>query len=1275
MDASSIRLTDDISPVLQSGNSQLISASELNQWADRNDAKQVFPELMRRLLAQTPGITNIDIRAREGVAAPGWDGSATSTGSSFLPVGELHFEFGTDKDPKRKAEQDYEKRVNALKEPSDSIFVFATPRNWPGARKWAEEHTKDGKFARVEAMDAHRLEGWLQLTPPVHYWISERLGRQPEGVRTLDDWWRSFQPGQRVSTLSLTIPIPPEFFQAGRSQECAELNEALMSEKSAYFPIVIQSVCQDDALAFMYAAFKDKSNDVVKTLLVKELSAWVELARSSCPTVLVPLFESVDIQVAIENGHRVILLAKPTETVRQNVAGAVISLPKVDRVEASEVLQDVGIDYASANNLTVLARRSMPRFLQSLSFNPLEKEPTWVRNNDIASILRCLILVGSWSDDVPGDRQAIREVTGVQFEDITRLLDDMSCQPDSPFIQSGGQWRLADPKYAISCLASKLDNDVFIRWKRLVLDVLLADDPFQEMNVTNRLVAEVGGAKAVYSDVLGRHVAEGLAVVGVIAQNSTDLPLLQFYVNEIVRRLFEGAEQDASGRLFTKISSYFPYLAEASPEVFQEVLEADLKKLHPLVKLLFQGDDERRDIWGPRPHYPKLLWALERLCWSQDYYGRAARLLATVVSLAPRGSATKMSLESLCKVTAGWLIQSNGSIEDKITVVGSIVRSCPNVGWRLVTKQLFDNHVTISDAGKPAYRDWEPQRQEVMHPELDQYFDEMVDYLIDLAGDDADRWADIVQKVELLADRHRDSVIAFFEEVTSTSAWGGDERYNVWRSLTDLLDRYRTHSESEPRLSVEELASLRKTAAKLFSATDPRRYSPLFGWRPTVDDLRYGDEGYGAQLDSAQKQAVKDVALGGVAQVKLLVENVDRPDIVGELLARASVPVDSEILDWLENASQKLRQAALAYSRHRICDNGIGWLHTALNAVSLSNDAQALLMAAVPFRKAYWDDVASMSKDLVDAYWRQGNYVRVLKHERPEAAHLLLEHGHPWEAIQLLEMMLLQNQAPELNLVKSALYLAARSSSVSVPRQDASFSVGNLLEFMESEAPPDDSDLPDLEFQFFDFLYKHQPSTALYRHLCNNTDAFVSMIDAVCAIGESEEKEESNEKGRIYKHRAWSVLFFWPVLPGFQEDGSIDEEHLSNWVTGVREKLKNSEHIEHGDEYIGQVLSSSPKGSDGIWPAEEVRGLIETLANSTIDSNMVVGRLNQRDAATRGRFDGGTQERAVGRKYAEDAKHIATQWPRTAAILRSISDSYKFNGSFLDRRAERMADE
>ena len=75
---------------------ELINASELALWARTasRDAQGAFPELMRRLLASTPGVTNISVRAGDGVALPGWDGRAKSLGAGFLPDGDLCFEFG-----------------------------------------------------------------------------------------------------------------------------------------------------------------------------------------------------------------------------------------------------------------------------------------------------------------------------------------------------------------------------------------------------------------------------------------------------------------------------------------------------------------------------------------------------------------------------------------------------------------------------------------------------------------------------------------------------------------------------------------------------------------------------------------------------------------------------------------------------------------------------------------------------------------------------------------------------------------------------------------------------------------------------------------------------------------------------------------------------------------------------------------------------------------------------------------------------------------------------
>ena len=133
--------TSPVAPSLRTEGPELVTANDLTAWAPREDAKGTFPELMRRLLALTPGITNLDIRAHEGTSAPGWDGTATSKGSTFMPAGELCFEFGTDQNPKQKAQSDFDKRVLALPNDEASIFIFATPKNWPNGKTWARKRT------------------------------------------------------------------------------------------------------------------------------------------------------------------------------------------------------------------------------------------------------------------------------------------------------------------------------------------------------------------------------------------------------------------------------------------------------------------------------------------------------------------------------------------------------------------------------------------------------------------------------------------------------------------------------------------------------------------------------------------------------------------------------------------------------------------------------------------------------------------------------------------------------------------------------------------------------------------------------------------------------------------------------------------------------------------------------------------------------------------------------------------------------------------------------
>jgi hypothetical protein len=88
-------------------------------------------------------------------------------------------------------------------------------------------------------------------------------------------------------------------------------------------------------------------------------------------------------------------------------------------------------------------------------------------------------------------------------------------------------------------------------------------------------------------------------------------------------------------------------------------------------------------------------------------------------------------------------------------------------------------------------------------------------------------------------------------------------------------------------------------------------------------------------------------------------------------------------------------------------------------------------------------------------------------------------------------------------------------------------------------------------------------------------------------------------------------------LPGVRDDGTIDEERLRSWVRDARLALAESDRADIGDEEIGRVLAASHSGTDGIWPAEPVRSIIETIGSPSVEAGMHIGRLNDRGGTSR----------------------------------------------------------
>ena len=233
------------------------------------------------------------------------------------------------------------------------------------------------------------------------------------------------------------------------------------------------------------------------------------------------------------------------------------------------------------------------------------------------------------------------------------------------------------------------------------------------------------------------------------------------------------------------------------------------------------------------------------------------------------------------------------------------------------------------------------------------------------------------------------------------------------------------------------------------------------------------------------------------------------------------------------------------------------------------------------------------------------------------------------------------------------------------------YPVAKLLTWLEQEEP-EHRELPMLEFQLFDYVFNHEPANALYKSLGNSCDSFAHVVQCLFSADGNGVPKESRS---ALKQRCLSVLYHWQRLPGLRDDGTIDGEHLAEWVSGVRTRFSAEGCERDYDGHIGEVLASSPDGKDGMWPAEEVRDILESLRNPKLEAGLFRGRLNRRGMTIRGIFDGGTQEASLSARYREDARRMSAQWPRAAAVLNSLAEDYEREALREDTEAEQWGDQ
>jgi XRE family transcriptional regulator len=1245
-------------------NPELVTASGLEQWpeAKSHDAQTHFPELIRRLLVETPEASEISIRTDDGVSLPGYDGEAIiKEPTKLLPAGRLRFEFGTNKDPNKKANEDYNKRKKTAS--PDEVFIFVTPRRWRNKEKWVSKKQAEGSFKEVKALDADDLELWLQLAPSAHIWISEQLDLHPRDAITLEKWWNDFSRSTRPE-------LPLGLFTAGRGEEAKQLRSLISGEPRS---ISIRSDWEDDVLGFIAAVLNHQTeadSNGTPPIIVRSAEIWGRITAHRGTGTLIPLFEKVDINRAIKNGRNVVEVLDSNMARRGN---ADIELPCLNRTEVTNAFLKAGIEWTQADQLARLARRSIPALVREISFSKRIQPPGW-SNSSSANILSALMLAGSWTENSAyDDLQVISELAGISLDNLESFILDAIQGSDPAIRRVGNVVMFTSPKQAFHELSRRVSPRLASKWAEILCRVLLESDPLEGLTLDQKLTAQLEGKRRAYSSTLRHGLADSLALAGAINPPGTHTNHVSCVAKKVVANILRRILSSNEHHTWLDITDILPLLAEAAPDVFLSTLEDDLYSDDPSIAQLFQVINDPLSLGSPtKQHY--LLRALETLSWSPEYLVRAIQILTKLSRYNLPSNLNDTPLTSMSTILCGWFHNTSADLQTRLQAIDACHSIDPATSLELLKKLWPSSSSTVIPSRKPRYQSWEFNDKEVLKTEWLTFISEMVSRAISWAKENHSILPWLIESITRLSSENFDRIVDFLEVEASKEILDGDIRLETFEKVRDVAIRHKRHHDTESDVHRSQNIRLADLATSLEPSDDLRKFSYLFDGHPELFQCYDGDyEECHKILQEKRHDALNEFFTrpDGWKQLAMVAKRVKTPEQIGWALAtyKQSDTIDN-MLEWLKLEDPQLQRAASAWTNRYLELNDPAALQNILERHNITGEARELFILSIPTSSKFWNILRNFPSD-EEFFWGESKFSFIPREDCIQAIDILLKKNRTWTAISIAyDLIVTSHQSNEGRVVDPKLLVSALQLALSQPhkpnepQQVASY-LGELLDYLENTNTPI-SDMARLEFGYYNILRDYRAPRALDQMLSSDPSFFV---DIVCLAyrGKHEPQQQSDSVDPKIEI-AFLVLEGWYGFPGKQKDGTLSEDAMHLWVEKVREQLFNLGRTEVGDELIGQTFAHAPTDSDGIWPAKSIRDLIESISSESFDKGVYCGRINSRGVMWRD-VDG-RQEWQLAKQYRRFRQTVQAESPRTARILGQIASFYEEEARRRDKEFE-----
>jgi addiction module HigA family antidote len=1249
-----------------------IKAKQIDDWPDGNlDARNHLPVLLRRLIHSTSHeLRHVDFPGYDNAQRHGWDGwIEADAATAWIPAGTSGWEFGTDEDPRAKAEKDYKARVASVPaaERANCTFVFVTPRNWPGKTEWARKKNESGDWKAVRALDASDLEQWIEESIPAQMWLAEKLGMPVTGFETPEHCWDRWAAASKP-------PMSPEFFAPSIAAHRGKLKAWL--DKASDRVFVVSADSKDEALAFLTCLFRDpeiaaRANDLAAVFHSSDTLR--TLAASSSPFIPIVTTQEAERELVSLHPRLHCIAIRPRNAVDSEPD---IALDLLNHEAFEKALAAMGIEGHEVERLERASGLSPTILRRQLSDIDAIRTPVWARDQKISRSLIPMTLVGAWHAKSNADREVLAALAGCPYDEIEESLAQLLQQDDSPVWAVGQHRGVAskiDALFATSKWVTVSDLETFFR---VAADVLSESDPALDLPEDQRWAAGMYGKVRNHSEALRRGICETLVILSVHGNNLFRDRLgvdVDAQVALLIRRLLDPLTLD-------KLLSHdddLPRYAEAAPDEFLTLLEADLKRPEPSVLGLLKPAGS--GVFGGCPR-SGLLWALEGLAWKR--LGRVTAILAQLSRTVINDNWANKPIGSLEAIYRSWMPQTAASLEDRKKALEALTKRYPDIGWQICVEQFDPHSRTGHYSHKPHWRNdaagaGEPVRT---RKEIYEFCRKALDLALAWPSHDEKTLGDLVERIDGLADEDQSRVwdlIDAWAEKTGDDAARAELRERIRRFAFTRRGRRRG-------LKPTTTDRARSAYAKLTPEDPVIRHGWLFSkqWvEESSDEIGDVDLDYTKRDERIHQQRL-DAMLEiwrerGFDGISALLEQSEAPHTIGRYAALC-MSGSQESDDFIR------RCLAVTNEKARRFDGCMEGFLISLDAAartgvisSAAKDAEeeviARLFRCAPFEQATWRQLDDYSEQIRQRYWRDvtPTWHRHGDAEISELIDRLLEVKRPRAAFFAVHMECEKVETSRLKRLLRA--IPTDSEEAAGTYQLDRHYLTDALDSLDGRAGVTRDEMANLEFLYLAALDRTDRGIPnLERQISESPTLYVQ---AIALTYKRSDDGEDPQEWRVNPDRRSAVATATHRLldqirriPGTDENGNINAESLAQWLAEVRRLCAEHSRAEIGDQCIGQLLSRSTAEDDGMRPCLAICEAIEPIGSPDIATGFAIGVYNARGVHWRG--EGGAQERGLAEHYRDWAKRRAFDYPYVSSVLERIAASYDRDAEWQDSEAK-----